>query len=332
MKGVWIDPNAGKVTLREVSQKWQRSNSLKRESSRERDEVILRLHVLPAFGDRMIQRISRADVQGLVDGWSADHAPTTVIRMFATLKAVLTWAQASDILVRSPCQGIRLPAARPIERPVLDSKQLTALSDALGQDDAPMMWLGAVAGLRWAECAGLTVSSFDALSGVVAITHQLNRRDRSLTEPKSRAGSRRFTIPEWLVDDLAALMARRRLNAGDANALLFVGHDGLPLAYSNWRRRVWAPACSAAGLEGLRFHDLRSMNATAMVAAGVDLKTAQTRLGHSSPQMTLGLYARATADADRAAADAIGTALNPSRTQRGTKASTGSSRGRRKGL
>ena len=40
-------------------------------------------------------------------------------------------------------------------------------------------------------------------------------------------------------------------------------------------------------------------------AAGVDVKTAQTRLGHSSPQMTLGIYARATADSDRRAADVV---------------------------
>ena len=51
------------------------------------------------------------------------------------------------------------------------------------------------------------------------------------------------------------------------------------------------------------------MAATALVAAGVDVKTAQARLGHSTPATTLGIYARATADADRRAADAIGGAL-----------------------
>jgi integrase len=48
------------------------------------------------------------------------------------------------------------------------------------------------------------------------------------------------------------------------------------------------------------------MAATALVAAGVDIKTAQTRLGHSSPSVTLGIYARATEQADRLAADAVG--------------------------
>ena len=45
----------------------------------------------------------------------------------------------------------------------------------------------------------------------------------------------------------------------------------------------------AAGLDGLTFHDLRRANATGLVAAGVDVKTAQTRLGHSSSRLTLEL-------------------------------------------
>lgn len=42
--------------------------------------------------------------------------------------------------------------------------------------------------------------------------------------------------------------------------------------------------------------------ATAMVRMGVDVKTAQARLGHSDPRLTL-IYAQATTDGDRVAAD-----------------------------
>jgi len=49
-----------------------------------------------------------------------------------------------------------------------------------------------------------------------------------------------------------------------------------------------------AGLDGLNFHDLHRTNATAMVAEGVDVKTAQARLGHSDPRLTLAIYAQAT--------------------------------------
>ena len=45
------------------------------------------------------------------------------------------------------------------------------------------------------------------------------------------------------------------------------------------------PAVERRGLAGLTFHDLRRLNATAMVPDGVDLKTAQTRFGQVGPSV-----------------------------------------------
>jgi integrase len=84
-------------------------------------------------------------------------------------------------------------------------------------------------------------------------------------------------------------LARRGLTGADTDALGF-----RPLRYERWRRRVWLPATERAGLHGLRFHDLRRANATALVLDGVDVKTAQTRLGHSDPRLTIAIYAQAT--------------------------------------
>lgn len=47
------------------------------------------------------------------------------------------------------------------------------------------------------------------------------------------------------------------------------------------------------------------------MAEGVDVKTAQTRLGHSDPRLTLALYAQATTEADTVAATRIGDRLMP---------------------
>lgn len=46
------------------------------------------------------------------------------------------------------------------------------------------------------------------------------------------------------------------------------------------------------------------------------MKTAQTRLGHSDPRLTLAIYAQATSEADRSAATLIGARFLTSRPQR----------------
>lgn len=326
LAGVVVDRRAGRQSVSQLAEVWLRSNPTKRASSLLRDETITRCHVLPALGSTSVGAVTRADVQRLVDGWAVPQAASTVGRQYSCLRAMFAYAEAAEMIGRTPCRGIRLPKTSLVERPALDADQLERLADALGPDQAPMMWLGAVGGLRWGECAALAVGGVDLLAGRVTVSQQLGR-DGQLGPPKSQAGIRRLAIPTWLIEELAALLSRRGLTGADSSAPIFVGATGRPLDYTNWRVRAWLPACEKAGLGGLRFHDLRSLAATALVAAGVDIKTAQTRLGHSSPQMTLGLYARATVEADRAAADAVGRRIRPCE-PRAKDASVGRSRRR----
>jgi integrase len=108
---------------------------------------------------------------------------------------------------------------------------------------------------------------------------------------------------------------------------------------SNWLRRSWYPATISAGLgrmvddeatgrrryEGLGFHDLRRASATGLVAAGVDVKTAQSVLGHTDARVTLDLYAQVVNEQQKAAADAMGARfLEPtSRGGRGVEGDSG---------
>ena len=64
----------------------------------------------------------------------------------------------------------------------------------------------------------------------------------------------------------------------------------------------------------MRIHDLRHAHATLIVAAGVDVKTVQRRMGHASLALTLGLYAKVVQSGDILAAQALDTLApgNPS--------------------
>lgn len=58
-------------------------------------------------------------------------------------------------------------------------------------------------------------------------------------------------------------------------------------------------------LRVIRFHDLRHTCATAMIAKGVDGKTVQTRLGHSSIQTTMNIYAHCLPSMNKDAGDKL---------------------------
>jgi len=57
-----------------------------------------------------------------------------------------------------------------------------------------------------------------------------------------------------------------------------------------------------AGLNGLRFHDLRHTHATLMLAQGIHPKIVSERLGHGSIAITLDLYSHVTPSIQEAAA------------------------------
>ncbi len=277
-----------------------------------RDESIIRVHLLPTLGKTRIGAIVSSDVRKLVSKWSERLAPRTVKRTYGVLHAIMQFAVDDDIIAVSPCRGIKLPQIEPVTRHVLTVDELERLAVTLGPRWSAMVYLGAVLGLRWGECAGLRLGAIDFDRNEVRIVEQVTRGKFGQTvtgPPKSSAGRRTMTLPDGLVDLLKAHVLARVISGPEA--LLFPKLDGDPVNYANWRRNVWIPSVKRAGLDalnsgdrrnGLEFHDLRRANATALVREGVDLKTAQTRLGHSDVRLTLEVYAQATTEADRSAA------------------------------
>ena len=308
------------MTVAELADRWKARDPSKRSSTKARDEAILRLHILPTLGTRRLREVTPPDIQQLVNEWAATKAPRTVDRQYDVLRALFVYAIGADWITRSPCRDIRLPSVTPLRRPALTVDGILALAEAIDPRYEAMVWLGAVLGLRWAEVAGLTVGSVDLLRNTVTVSQQLGR-DRTLGEPKSDAGRRQFSIPEELSAGLAAHMAGHQLTRAEPDRLVFTTRNGAPVDYSHWRARVWLPAVAKACLPRVTFHDLRRVNASTLVAEGVDVKTAQTRLGHSDPRVTLAVYAQAVPEADRAAALALGrTFFQRSRTNRSREA------------
>jgi len=307
--GEWVSPSAGNVTFGELARQWMASNPGKRESTLSRDEIALRLHILPALEHRRISSITPVNVQSLVTQWSEAQSPASTRRSYDVLRAVLNYAVRVDLLARTPCRGVQLPVVKLRHRHVVTPHEVEAIADAMPEEYSLMVWIGAVLGFRWGEVAGLKVRSIDVERSSISITEQVTRGAGGRTiigPPKSRAGWRTVASPSELMELCSRQMERRNLRQGDVDSLLFANRAGGPLSYSHYRRRIWKPAVKAAGLDELGFHDLRRAAATALVTEMVDIKTAQVRLGHSDPRLTLAIYAQATTEADQIAASRLG--------------------------
>ncbi len=89
---------------------------------------------------------------------------------------------------------------------------------------------------------------------------------------------------------------------------MFATEHGTPLNGTSVTRR-FQKLLQRASLPRQRFHDLRHAAATVMLTLGVSPRTVMETLGHSQIGTTLNVYAHVLPATQRAAADAIGTAL-----------------------
>lgn len=72
----------------------------------------------------------------------------------------------------------------------------------------------------------------------------------------------------------------------EPDAFVFAGPYGGALRVSLFRSRFWRPATVAAGLNGLRIHDLRHTAVALWIAAGANPKEVAARAGHASVSFT----------------------------------------------
>src|SRR5450631_2504018 len=106
--GTYVDPKAGKVTVRQYATTWQ-AMQVTRENTTRNTDVALRLHVLPYIGDRPIASVRPSDLQALMKTLSATLAPGTVGQVYKVARRMFASAVDDRMLAASPCHRVRLP-------------------------------------------------------------------------------------------------------------------------------------------------------------------------------------------------------------------------------
>jgi integrase len=223
----------------------------------------------------------------------------TVQLATGVLKSACAWAVQAEILGRNPIAGVRRPrAAAPVMK-VWTSDEARRFLEATREDRLAFAWALLLArGVRRGELCGLKWSAVDLDAGTLRIetTRTVVEGKPTASRPKTAAGLRSIPIDARLVALLRAHRRRQaaeKLAAGpayeDSGFLLAdeLGRPYHPESISGW----FDTKVAEVGLPRIRLHDTRHTAATLMLAAGTPVKVVSEMLGHSSPTVTLGIYA-----------------------------------------
>ena len=242
-----------------------------------------------------------------------DSSVQTVLKRYVVLKMVLGHAVKTKELAENPMEHIPRPKPTPAIPNALLGDDLERLKERL--PSLPLKpWVVGVhlclyAGLRAEEACGLQLADIDLEKRVGWVRRAIGygRGGAYVAPPKNRK-TRDFPICEPLRVVLSRWLSERE---GDSPWLLSET-ESMPTVHQVGSK--WSMLCEVEGYKGQdgrkpTLHDLRHTFATCCVKAGMDIKTLQSILGHSSAAITLDVYASADAGAKAAAASIIDTAI-----------------------
>lgn len=293
------------TTLADYSAKWLAQRELRPRTRLEYQGMLTR-HVLPVLGDLRLDDLTPAMIRAWYAECCPDRARTRSLT-YSLLKSIIATAVEDEILPVTPCK-VRAgsTSGKEVTGDLPTVEQLAVLTDAMPARLRALVPLAAWCGLRAGELAGLQRGDLDLPAGLLHVRRAavtLPGLGRVLAETKTAGSVRTVAVPPHAVDDLARHLAEHVLKRADSLLFPSAGDTKRPVAEGEVRT-YWAKARQAAGLPGLRLHDLRHFAGTLYAQSGATLAETMARLGHTSTKTAM-RYQHATADRDRQLADKL---------------------------
>ena len=266
----------------------------------------------PYLEDMALSEVTPRAIEDALTAMLEDASAQTVLKRYVALKMVLEHAVKTHELAENPMEHVPRPRPMPSTPNALLGEDLQRLKERL--PSLPMKpWVVGVAlclyaGLRAEEACGLQPADIDLDGRVGWVRRAIGyaRGGDYVAPPKNRK-PRDFPICRPLAE-----MLERWMQVRPDSPWLLSTDGSMPTVRQIGSK--WSMLCEVEdyrGQDGRKptLHDLRHTFATQCVKAGMDIKTLQSILGHSSAAITLDVYASADAGAKQAASSIIERAI-----------------------
>jgi integrase len=265
----------------------------KKESTRTRAEGLLRRVVLPALGHMKAEEVTRQDVLAFHRLHQAK--PVEANRAVTLLSGIFTWAEDEGVALPqgNPCRRVKKYPERRRER-VLSPQELGRVGVALRRAEGEGTERpAAILAIRLLVLTGCRKNEILRLRW-----EHVDFEGRCLRLPDSKTGAKTVLLGAPALELLAGAKP-------DGPWVCPGRRRGEPLKNPY---KPWGRICKAAGVAGVRPHDLRHGYVSVGVVGGESLVLLGAIVGHSATGMTE-RYAHLADDPVRAAADRVSSTI-----------------------
>ena len=252
-------------------------------------ETLLRLHIRPVLGSRLIGTISQIDLQTLYARmYERGLSARTVEYTNAVLESAFRQAIRWKMLAEDPCVGVDLPRVKRKEMEALSVEECRRfLNIAEKSEWFPVLALALTTGMRPSEYLALRWTDIDWKRGTASVcrTIQVTGSEWTFDDTKRRRSRRIVKLQNFVLKAIQGLKqaqeSRIEVSISMYSGLIFVSASGLPLK-QRVVKREFRKLLATAGIRPVRLYDLRHTAATLGIAAGVSVKVISDQLGQPS--------------------------------------------------
>jgi integrase len=283
-----------RVTVKAWLEKWLDEKAPQDASPRVVDlyRSNLETHVMPELGHLRLTNLRRSDCNELVGVlFRKGLAKNTIKNVLTPLRLALGHAVDEEKIAGNPAAGLKIPKEAPTRTlHVPDLDEVGRIIETCDDDGREAIVLDASLGLRKSEILALRWMDVDFIRNTVHV-RQKNINGRIEPGSKTEAGVRKVPLYATAKKTLEARAKRKGLQPrwlDTDERLIFPNSHGGPVHPRNWIRDVWEPARKDAGLEDVRFHDLRHFSVTQLRELGMASKLRTVTVGHTNTKTTEG--------------------------------------------
>ena len=275
-------------------------------------------HIKPTLGNVPLEKLTAMDLQklykhllesGRVECTESRNRPKglsvkTVRNINQMISSALNCAVEQRLIPSNPTKGCVLPKLERKEMKILPPESLgTFFEEARRSGVFELYYIDLATGLRRGELLGLKWSDIDLDKGIIHVRRQVLRQNGKVVEAplKTKNSYRNIAIGADAIKVLKGMEQK--------DEYVFPSPFGGPMSPDSVLHMLQR-VLKRAGLERIRFHDLRHTFSVLALQNGVDVKTLSAMLGHYSAGFTLDTYAHVTTSMQKQAANAVGSFLS----------------------
>jgi len=300
-KGIIIDDT--KLTVGEWADMWVKT--YKANSAYytvRRYESIIKNHIKPNIGDVRLSKLHLSAVQNLINQLAKSYSISTIRKVRDTLNQMYEMAIMSNLTHINPTSGASLPVVHNKEKDIVTELDINLLNVFEESCETGVFVLTLLyTGMRRGEIVALTWDDIDFDKMTISVNKAVEFKNNQphIKVPKTKKSVR--TIP--LLNNLKPILKKHYDRRTTASEYVFVNttnkmHSESSLVrlwnkfLAEYNEFINADIENEDDIRTVKFtmHQFRHTFATILYNAGVDIKTAQDILGHSSINITLEIY------------------------------------------